>query len=72
MRAHRYETASLVGGHFRAALSQALNATHRRWTAHLAADEADRLTPIVESLGTRCVRACVRACKFMPCSYAVQ
>ena len=51
----RYETASLVGGQYRAALSQALNATNRRWTAHLAAEEADRLTPIVESLSSRCI-----------------
>lgn len=60
-RCCRYETASLVGGKFREALSRALVATQRRWAAHLAADEADRLTPIVESLSSRCGRHLTRS-----------
>lgn len=39
----------------RAALSKALVVTARRWAAVVAPEEADRLTPVVESLSQRCV-----------------
>ncbi len=50
----RHEVASLVVGHFRAGLSQALALTARKWAASIADTEADRLTPIVLSLSERC------------------
>ena len=37
----------------RAALSKALVVTARRWAAVVAPEEADRLTPVVESLSQR-------------------
>lgn len=37
----------------RAALSKALMVTARRWAAVVAPTEADRLTPVVESLSQR-------------------
>ena len=39
----------------RAGLSKALVVTARRWAAVVAPEEADRLTPVVESLSQRCV-----------------
>jgi DNA primase large subunit len=44
---------SLLVGEFRTALSKALVVTQRKWAARFAADEADRLAPLVESLATR-------------------
>ena len=49
----RSDIASLVVGHFRAHLSKALIVTARKWAASLAEEEADRLTPIVDSLSSR-------------------
>jgi DNA primase large subunit len=49
----RYELASLMGGHFRASLSQALTQTARKWASFIAAQEAQRLAPLVEALSTR-------------------
>eukprot|EP00884_Botryococcus_braunii_P016382 jgi/Botrbrau1/3427/Bobra.139_1s0007.1 len=49
----RYEVASLVGSHFRSHLSQALTLTSRKWASYIAAQEADRLAPLVEALSTR-------------------
>ena len=40
-------------GHFRASLSRALVLTARKWSGFLAEQEADRLTPLVESLAHR-------------------
>jgi hypothetical protein len=37
----------------RSALSKALVVTARRWAAVVAPEEADRLTPVVESLSQR-------------------
>lgn len=46
----------------RANLSKALVVTARRWAAVVAPEEADRLTPVVESLSQRCVVALVATC----------
>lgn len=43
-------------GHFRAALSKSLVALARKYAADIAEQEADRLTPILTSLGTRSVQ----------------
>ena len=48
------QIASLVVAHFRARLSKSLVLTSRKWATHSADAEADRLTPVVESLSTRC------------------
>ena len=37
----------------RSQLSQALVATARKWASHIAAEESERLTPVVEALSTR-------------------
>lgn len=50
---HRDGLASLVVGLFRARLARALAHTSRAWAARFAADEADRVGPIVEALATR-------------------
>jgi DNA primase large subunit len=50
------QIASLVVAHFRARLARGLALTARRWATHVADAEADRLTPVVESLSSRCVR----------------
>ena len=34
-------------------LSQALVETARKWASHIAAEESERLTPVVEALSTR-------------------
>ncbi|PSC74333.1 putative DNA primase large subunit [Micractinium conductrix] len=47
------QMSSLVVQPFRAALSKALVVTARRWAAVVAPEEADRLTPIIESLSQR-------------------
>lgn len=47
------DIASLVVGHFRSQLSQALVETARKWASHIAAEESERLTPVVEALSTR-------------------
>ncbi|KAL4459160.1 hypothetical protein ABPG75_014025 [Micractinium tetrahymenae] len=47
------QMSSLVVQPFRAALSKALVVTARRWAAVVAPEEADRLTPVVESLSQR-------------------
>lgn len=44
----------------RAGLSKALVVTARRWAAVVAPEEADRLTPVVESLSQRYVFFCCR------------
>ena len=49
------QIASLVVAHFRARLAKGLALTARRWATHVADAEADRLTPVVESLSSRCV-----------------
>ncbi len=46
--------ASLLAGHFRAALSRGLAVAARRWAAGGAAEERDRLAPVVEALSQRC------------------
>ena len=53
---HKREMGSLVVSHFRKQLGLALALTARRWASQLAAEEADRLTPIVEALSMRCKR----------------
>ena len=45
--------ASLLTGHFRVTLSRGLAAAARRWASGGAAEEADRLAPIVEALSQR-------------------
>ena len=50
---HRTALTSLVVGAFRSQLSRALAITARKWNARFAAEEADRLAPIVESLSSR-------------------
>ncbi|KAI7846146.1 hypothetical protein COHA_000316 [Chlorella ohadii] len=47
------QMSSLVVQPFRAGLSKALVVTARRWAAVVAPEEADRLTPVVESLSQR-------------------
>ena len=47
------QIASLVVAHFRARLAKGLALTARRWATHIANAEADRLTPVVESLSSR-------------------
>lgn len=47
------QVASLLAGHFRMALSRGLAAAARRWASGGAAEEADRLAPIVEALSQR-------------------
>ncbi|DBA73367.1 TPA: hypothetical protein ACH3X1_011411 [Trebouxia sp. C0004] len=47
------DVASLVVGHFRSQLSRALVTTSRKWASHIAAEESERLTPVVEALSTR-------------------
>lgn len=49
------QVASLVVQPFRAGLAKGLALTARRWAAVVAPGEADRLTPVVESLSQRCV-----------------
>ena len=51
---HKREIGSLVVSHFRARLSKALALTARKWASQLSAEEADRLTPVVEALSVRC------------------
>ena len=53
---HKREMGSLVVSHFRKQLGLALALTARKWASQLAAEEADRLTPIVEALSMRCKR----------------
>ena len=38
---------------YRSQLSQALVSTSRKWASHIAAEESERLTPIVEALSAR-------------------
>ena len=45
--------ASLLTGHFRVTLSRGLAAAARRWASGGAAEEAERLAPIVEALSQR-------------------
>ncbi len=47
------QVASLLAGHFRAALSRGLAVAARRWAAGGAAEERDRLAPVVEALSQR-------------------
>ena len=47
------QIASLVVAHFRGGLSKALVLTSREWATQVVDAEADRLTPVVESLSTR-------------------
>ncbi|KAL3134829.1 hypothetical protein ABBQ32_007800 [Trebouxia sp. C0010 RCD-2024] len=47
------DVVSLVVGHFRSHLSQALVETARKWASHIAAEESERLTPVIEALSTR-------------------
>ncbi|KAK9838163.1 hypothetical protein WJX81_005591 [Elliptochloris bilobata] len=49
----RHEVASLLAGHFRVTLSRGLAAAARRWASGGAAEEADRLAPILEALSQR-------------------
>ncbi|CAM6091310.1 unnamed protein product [Calypogeia fissa] len=49
----RTQLASIVVGQFRARLSKALLLTNRLWTSTIAAEEKDRLTPVVEALSVR-------------------
>ena len=51
---HKREMGSLVVSHFRKQLARALGLTARRWASQLAAEEADRLTPMMEALSMRC------------------
>lgn len=37
----------------RTQLSRGLVATSRKWASHIAAEESDRLTPVIEALSTR-------------------
>lgn len=46
------QLAAIVVGQFRSRLSKALVLTNRKWTSTIAEKEKDRLTPIVETLGT--------------------
>jgi len=50
---HVRSLTSLLVGEFRSSLSKALAVTQRKWAARFAAEEADRLAPLVESLATR-------------------
>ncbi|KAL2612907.1 hypothetical protein R1flu_024599 [Riccia fluitans] len=49
----RDQLASIVVGQFRGRLTKALALTNRLWTTTIAAEEKDRLTPIVEALSMR-------------------
>eukprot|EP00250_Pteridium_aquilinum_P035747 c9887_g1_i1 orf=648-2051(-) len=49
----RTQLASIIVGQFRSKLSKALVLTNRKWTAMIAEEETDRLTPIVEALSSR-------------------
>ena len=49
----RRQVASLLTGHFRVTLSRGLAAAARRWASGGAAEEAERLAPIVEALSQR-------------------
>ncbi|KAG0568931.1 hypothetical protein M758_6G049500 [Ceratodon purpureus] len=49
----REQLVTIVANHFRSMLSQALVLTNRNWTAMFAAQEEDRLTPILEALSKR-------------------
>lgn len=49
----RDQLVTIVANHFRSMLSQALVLTNRNWTAMFAAQEEDRLTPILEALSKR-------------------
>ncbi|KAK8960153.1 putative DNA primase large subunit [Platanthera guangdongensis] len=46
------QVASIVVSHFRSNLSKALVLTNRKWTSTIKEQEKDRLTPIVEALGS--------------------
>ncbi|XP_028550764.1 probable DNA primase large subunit, partial [Dendrobium catenatum] len=46
------QVASIVVSHFRSNLSKALVLTNRKWTSTIREQEKDRLTPIVEALGS--------------------
>ena len=50
---HLTSLTSLLVGEFKSRLSRALQLTQRKWAARFAAEEADRLAPLVESLATR-------------------
>ncbi|KAA6417087.1 MAG: putative DNA primase large subunit-like [Trebouxia sp. A1-2] len=47
------DVASLVVSQFRSQLSRALATTSHKWASHIAAEESERLTPVVEALSTR-------------------
>lgn len=49
----REQLVTVVANHFRSILSQALVLTNRNWTAMFAAQEEDRLSPILEALSKR-------------------
>ena len=49
----RDQLVTIVANHFRSMLSQALVLTNRNWTAMFAAQEEDRLSPILEALSKR-------------------
>lgn len=49
----RDQLVTIVSNHFRSMLSQSLILTNRNWTAMFAAQEEDRLSPILEALSKR-------------------
>ena len=51
--APREQLVTIVANRFRSMLSESLVLTHRNWTAMFAAQEEDRLTPIIEALSKR-------------------
>ena len=50
---NRRDMGMVIGSHFRVQLNRALSLTATRWVGHLAAEEAERVTPIVEGLSQR-------------------
>lgn len=53
MSIHHVSQHTDLPGACRSQLSQALASTSRKWASHIAAEESERLTPIVEALSTR-------------------
>ena len=63
------QVGSLLVRHFRDGLARGLARTAGRWRKQTAAAEADRLTPVVESLSRRCGPAWPSVA-FAPCSWS--
>eukprot|EP00270_Netrium_digitus_P009278 TRINITY_DN281_c0_g2_i1.p1 TRINITY_DN281_c0_g2~~TRINITY_DN281_c0_g2_i1.p1 ORF type:complete len:343 (-),score=90.76 TRINITY_DN281_c0_g2_i1:262-1290(-) len=51
----RDQLASIILGHFRANLSKALVMTCRKWTNHIASEEATRVAPLLEAISSRSI-----------------